>query len=1390
MESSLRSFIQLLVLVLLATLPAGALADEYDTLREAWKEKLLAESPSASSVVSTATKYWTGSNPINSSPSAASFYLWSDLPLGSVSANLVSTAKRLEDMALAYALPTSSLYGNAGLAATLSAALDWLYANAYKTSGGQYDNWYHWEVTTPKALNNTVVLLYSALSSVQVGTHCAAVDNFGPGSDNAAPFFNWPSLTSANTADVVLVTAVRGILGKSADKLTEAQTNLGKVFNYTTNGDGFYADGSYIFHRNVAYTGQYGTVLLENIGDIVNLLDGSTWAITDPDLANIYTWIDKGFKPLLYNGALMDMVRGRAIAWSSTTAYDEGAQALDAIRTIANFAPEPTASELLAFVDAPRLAAGQFHFASMDRVVALRSGFGFGVSMSSTRISNYENLHGTSNLKGWCTGDGMTYLYAGDVDNQFTDDFWPTVDYHHLPGTTAEQGFKAQPNTTDQSWVGGASVASTYGAAGMSLHPAASSGANSTLYGKKSWFMLDSKIVCLGSGITCTTTNQVDTTVENRRLGTAPTANFHVNGTVYPPSVGWSTVLNGPTWCALDGVGGYYFPGGATNLQASIVSSSGAWTDIRPTDSDATIYTNNYLQLYFKHGAAPTNAQYAYVILPGMAATDVGAYAANPSVTIITNTANVHAVKDTGLGVVGANFWSGRGGTADWITVDKAASVMTMETYNTVAVGVSDPTQTNNGTITLTIDRAATGLIAKDPDVTVTQLTPKIIFSVNVNGAKGKTFNASFNQLPQPPVITSLLAAGGNLSEPFAYKITASNTPDSYAASGLPPGLGVDPDTGEITGTPTATGTYGATISATNPGGTTSAALSITILTARPTISGHLSVAAVNGQFLSYQIEAGNSPTSYAATGLPAGLSIDTSTGLISGTPVGATFPATATITATNAGGATTATMTITDVVTTFATPGTSEWVCPANVTSVQVECWGGGGAGGSAARNGAGGAATGGGGAGGAYAKRNSIAVTPGAVYYIRVGEGGVNAATVNATQVSGGDSWFNETDAPSSTIIAKGGGGGGSAIGVGIKGSGGTPTPGSVGDVVHSGGFGIASTVTAFGGGGGGSGGTSSPGNAPASSSDGLGAVAAFGGGNGGNANPVSGSSGAGQSPTIPPGGGGGGARDASSTLPAVRSGGNGAAGRVVVTAIMGSTPLVTPTGATGITATNATLGGHVVSDGGSAITARGVVYAATAVNANPQIGGPGVTLLASSGTTGPFTANADTLTPGTAYTFCAYAANIQGTTYSALDAFTTLTSVEDWRQAAFGTTANTGDAADSADADGDGLSNAEEYILGTAPKTADNSSLPVLLEVVRDSASVNFSFVARAATGTGYHGLTRHYAVMTTTNLHSTWSVLPGYADIVGSGQSVTGKLPLGDGPGFFRLDAWLE
>jgi uncharacterized delta-60 repeat protein len=100
----------------------------------------------------------------------------------------------------------------------------------------------------------------------------------------------------------------------------------------------------------------------------------------------------------------------------------------------------------------------------------------------------------------------------------------------------------------------------------------------------------------------------------------------------------------------------------------------------------------------------------------------------------------------------------------------------------------------------------------------------------------------------------------------------------------------------------------------------------------------------------------------------------------------------------------------------------------------------------------------------------------------------------------------------------------------------------------------------------------------------------------------------------------------------------------------------PTVTTPSATSITTTGATLGGNVTGDGGAAITERGVVYSATATNADPLIDGTGVTKLTATGTTGVFIAAVTGLTQGTGYSYKAYATNSNGTTYTTVATFST--------------------------------------------------------------------------------------------------------------------------------------
>ncbi|HJV89481.1 MAG TPA: kelch repeat-containing protein [Holophagaceae bacterium] len=140
---------------------------------------------------------------------------------------------------------------------------------------------------------------------------------------------------------------------------------------------------------------------------------------------------------------------------------------------------------------------------------------------------------------------------------------------------------------------------------------------------------------------------------------------------------------------------------------------------------------------------------------------------------------------------------------------------------------------------------------------------------------------------------------GGSVTD---YRITPA----------LPAGLSLDPVTGALTGTPTAVQALTSyTVTAANSGGSTTCSLALTVREAAPTNLTYATnpTAYALGTAIQPNVPShgGGAVSSYAVSpGLPAGLSLDPSTGVISGTPTALTPQATYVVTASNATGATT----------------------------------------------------------------------------------------------------------------------------------------------------------------------------------------------------------------------------------------------------------------------------------------------------------------------------------------------------------------------------------------------------------------------------------------------------------------------------------------------------
>lgn len=123
--------------------------------------------------------------------------------------------------------------------------------------------------------------------------------------------------------------------------------------------------------------------------------------------------------------------------------------------------------------------------------------------------------------------------------------------------------------------------------------------------------------------------------------------------------------------------------------------------------------------------------------------------------------------------------------------------------------------------------------------------------------------------------------------------------------------------------------------------------------------------------------------------------------------------------------------------------------------------------------------------------------------------------------------------------------------------------------------------------------------------------------------------------------------------------------------------------------------------------------------------------------------------------------------------------------WQLASLGTTtSNLG-----SDPDGDHATDAAEYTAGTGPRDASDA---FRLGLQRDGADLLVTLRALAATGTGYEGRQRFYALEVASDpVAGPWQVVENHNRIPGNNQLLTYRQPAGiEGPRFYRARVWLE
>lgn len=457
-------------------------------------------------------------------------------------------------------------------------ALDYLLENHYSGEINRYNKtsaddsttrgaWTVYQLTIPFSYSNTLCLMADDMTQAEIKKHTDAIFDrtIDPTVRNAGTTYEyytnriWRTLGYFNTA----------VLAGDFVRMNYAMRYLNQVFTMipdkselTYPENGFYSDGSFVFHNYIAYNLGYGDSYLTTLGEMVALTENTPFSATKVyGFENIYTILEKCIFPFFADNMEMKAVVGRS------NALGDGFNVVKGALNIIDTADENMKTRLirelkrsfykylgnyenftkLNYTGDMRVLSGASRdilyfekmdnlwkkadalpgeaksdvFYNMDRAVWRNDDYTAALSMSSERILKYEAA-GSQNIRGWYTGDGMLYIYNGD-QKQYTGSYFANVNALRMPGTTVDETVRTEvasdaAKLSDNAWAGGVTDGETAVCAyELSNAPLADVDGGITIKGRKSYFFLNGRVICIGSGISGGD-GEVCTVVDNRLI--------------------------------------------------------------------------------------------------------------------------------------------------------------------------------------------------------------------------------------------------------------------------------------------------------------------------------------------------------------------------------------------------------------------------------------------------------------------------------------------------------------------------------------------------------------------------------------------------------------------------------------------------------------------------------------------------------------------------------------------------------------------------------------------------------------------------------------------------------------------------------------------------------
>ncbi len=663
---------KILLLIILFLCPVSLLyADDFDTMYDRfYVESYSLASPSKTAVDAILAKLSTDGS-------------FTDINYSSTSP-ITGHLDNLNILSLAYSKTGNAYYQDVAILSKYSISLEYWIDRNHQSS-----NWWDREIGYPQTLSKGYVLMIKKIQSTNTPLYNKSITYL------KAAYLNNKNMEAANGADKIMGAFLASVLTKSTTDLNTYEAHIAQLCKVQNIGQGVEADWMYGAHSlygrqmNANYCVEYMNSLLRYL----TFTKGSSFY----KVANVgfleQVWIN-GIQWYLYNNRIDPSQTGRS---NSST---QGVSRLTLESKMLMELNGPQNAQMVVLYDrlskgknaANRLSGNKVNW-RFTSIIHRRPSYYSSVRMTSTKTVGMESAPGQREMN-YYGGSGVHFIFR--TGQEYGDkSFFDVFNYRQWPGITAEQSTGALPTVhygqggqNGNNFAGGVTDGA-YGAAGY-IHQ------KQNVTARKAWFNFENEIVALGSGITqstgsfpvYTTLNQ---TIQNGNIS------YSAGGSIQ--TVTSSAIVTNPDWIMQDSIA-------YLNIDAT--------STFRISSETRSPFTSKIFTVSIDHGTNPSNANYAYVVLPNTGTSSTTQYKSNLPLQVLVNNANVQAVYHKSLKLTQAIFYKADSlvlSDGRVVKVNAPSAILLKDSADALVVTVANPLceTSNPATLSVSINSAFTG---------------------------------------------------------------------------------------------------------------------------------------------------------------------------------------------------------------------------------------------------------------------------------------------------------------------------------------------------------------------------------------------------------------------------------------------------------------------------------------------------------------------------------------------------------------------------------------------------------------------------------------------------------------------------------------------------------